>query len=725
MSFGFAIGDFIAVLGLFERIAIELRNYRDAPARFQNLIVELDLLRSTLKHVLQAQTDDQSDELIVERIRAIVTHCHQPLLAFVDKLRSKERSLGHNRTARLSDVGIRMKWSMVTQKDVDELRKILLSEMLAINMLLSVQHLTSMRRLSSRMIESPQSLLAIDDKTSTMLTLVQSIPGSIADLHLTVTRHGEQQTKRGMHLMQAVTRLSSQVTKIFHQGDHTLQMIQHGGAQITRVMARVSSILSDLRKLMYLLSKCSKDMLAAIQQNTRLLLDMAAHMKRIARAIESIPLHLSLDIIRLDDALGESWGLPMQACQTWQSFKNLLTVVVYANERPGLNHIVQGQFQVTLAKTGRKIMENNQWTSIVKAGAHLQQAMIVPELPYMEGACPHSDCAGTLVSEIGEIDKKCSTCGRITNTERLVPQLLRVYPETWLDPILPNEDEPPPAQTSAQQTRPHHSTRSIRPIIDHTHLFRRIQIYERQPPLSSKEEAYEKLAEDASHFQANLYLGWHALRINSNDEAIRRLKQAVAADDGDWVTFYLLARAFLELDRRTEAHDALQQAVYRNGRVPDIWITVAILFFMEDQYRDSLDALARSVRFNAHTWESWYNLGVLYDHCRQPTDVLDALGRASELNPSHLESRRRIEELKGLQPGASGEHLNIMIHCELLHISEPIPVFIEDESIHVNPLNLEDEEEWLTEREGNGDAGDVFESDDDDVLHYIMSDAEV
>lgn len=198
---------------------------------------------------------------------------------------------------------------------------------------------------------------------------------------------------------------------------------------------------------------------------------------------------------------------------------------------------------------------------------------------------------------------------------------------------MPNEDEPPPAQTSAQQTRPHHSTRSIRPIIDHTHLFRRIQIYERQPPLSSKEEAYEKLAEDASHFQANLYLGWHALRINSNDEAIRRLKQAVAAgmlinwsckeqgidrlniDDGDWVTFYLLARAFLELDRRTEAHDALQQAVYRNGRVPDIWITVAILFFMEDQYRDSLDALARSVRFNAHTWESWYNLGVLVRSC--------------------------------------------------------------------------------------------------------------
>lgn len=142
MSFGFGVGDFLAVLGLFERIAIELKNYRDAPAQFQNLSVELDLLQRTLMHVVQAQKDDQEDKQILEQIRAIVSHCHQPLQAFIDKLLSKERSLGHYRTARLNDVGIRMKWSIVTQKDVEELRKVMLSEMAAINMLLSVQQLS-------------------------------------------------------------------------------------------------------------------------------------------------------------------------------------------------------------------------------------------------------------------------------------------------------------------------------------------------------------------------------------------------------------------------------------------------------------------------------------------------------------------------------------------------------------------------------------------------------
>lgn len=49
-------------------------------------------------------------------------------------------------------------------------------------------------------------------------------------------------------------------------------------------------------------------------------------MRRIAQGIESIPLHLSLPIIRLDDALGESWALPFQACTDYTVFKPTLSV---------------------------------------------------------------------------------------------------------------------------------------------------------------------------------------------------------------------------------------------------------------------------------------------------------------------------------------------------------------------------------------------------------------
>ena len=43
-------------------------------------------------------------------------------------------------------------------------------------------------------------------------------------------------------------------------------------------------------------------------------------MKRLVRAVEAIPLHLTLPIVRLDDALDESWALPYQACRTLHVF---------------------------------------------------------------------------------------------------------------------------------------------------------------------------------------------------------------------------------------------------------------------------------------------------------------------------------------------------------------------------------------------------------------------
>ncbi|KAM0387224.1 hypothetical protein ACHAQC_010874 [Fusarium culmorum] len=137
MSFGYAVGDVIAVLGLFERIAIELRNYKDAPLR-----AELDLVHSTLKHVLSLEPDSEDEIQTLEQIRAIVMHCSQPLQVMVNKMRSKESSLGHFRSTRsLGGIGERLHWSMIAQGDVDSVRKTIMSQMAAINILMSVQQL--------------------------------------------------------------------------------------------------------------------------------------------------------------------------------------------------------------------------------------------------------------------------------------------------------------------------------------------------------------------------------------------------------------------------------------------------------------------------------------------------------------------------------------------------------------------------------------------------------
>lgn len=142
MSFGFAVGDVLAVLNLFERVALEVRNYRSAPRHFQQLGVELHLLQRTLKRLLQIEPTTEDEVQQLEYIRAIAIHCHQPIQAFINKMQPSERSLGHARSCTtLSTIGRRLHWSLVAKNDVDELRKVIMSEMIAINMLLGMQQL--------------------------------------------------------------------------------------------------------------------------------------------------------------------------------------------------------------------------------------------------------------------------------------------------------------------------------------------------------------------------------------------------------------------------------------------------------------------------------------------------------------------------------------------------------------------------------------------------------
>ena len=48
-----------------------------------------------------------------------------------------------------------------------------------------------------------------------------------------------------------------------------------------------------------------------------LLLHISSQMKRVVDTLEAMPRGLGVSIIRLDDALGDTWGLPLQACESW------------------------------------------------------------------------------------------------------------------------------------------------------------------------------------------------------------------------------------------------------------------------------------------------------------------------------------------------------------------------------------------------------------------------
>jgi hypothetical protein len=133
------------------------------------------------------------------------------------------------------------------------------------------------------------------------------------------------------------------------------------------------------------------------------------------------------------------------------------------------------------------------------------------------------------------LTSRSSQCGRITITKKLDLPLLQIASETRharLPPHVHSEDEANPSQASINrhtQSSKGDLASAPTPWLQHTHLFHRIQIFQTEPPVSSVDEAYEKLADDASHSQANAFLGWHALSMGWHDEAIHRLERAVAA----------------------------------------------------------------------------------------------------------------------------------------------------------------------------------------------------
>lgn len=123
-----SVGDVVAIVNLFERVILELRNYRDAPPHFQ--------------HASQLRPSNEDERKTLDKVGAIARACLIPLQDLVDKMRAKEGSLGHFRTTRsLANIGTRLHWSLISRKDIDGLRMTILSEMLAINMLLSTQQL--------------------------------------------------------------------------------------------------------------------------------------------------------------------------------------------------------------------------------------------------------------------------------------------------------------------------------------------------------------------------------------------------------------------------------------------------------------------------------------------------------------------------------------------------------------------------------------------------------
>jgi hypothetical protein len=129
MSFGFSVGDFIAVTQLIFQVTETLRDASGATSDYQELLRELESLDRALKHV------DRLQGAIADSIKCAALMCRYPLEDFLNNIRKYDKSLGVGSTAGgIKSFGRKLQWGFVTKDEVVRLRDYLSLHIGSINM---------------------------------------------------------------------------------------------------------------------------------------------------------------------------------------------------------------------------------------------------------------------------------------------------------------------------------------------------------------------------------------------------------------------------------------------------------------------------------------------------------------------------------------------------------------------------------------------------------------
>jgi hypothetical protein len=138
MSFGYSVGDFIAIGSLLFKIGATLRDSTGSSADYQELVIRFDCFEELLKTVHCQITSSQLPRAAAQAIIAHVLKC-EPLLRKFDTTTEKyKKSLSRGGSGKkLKDSWRKIGWGMYKRDEILELFDGLGKQMDAINLLLS------------------------------------------------------------------------------------------------------------------------------------------------------------------------------------------------------------------------------------------------------------------------------------------------------------------------------------------------------------------------------------------------------------------------------------------------------------------------------------------------------------------------------------------------------------------------------------------------------------
>ena len=217
MSFGFSVGDVIAVGQLINDVIKCLREPDGAKSEYQELTRELETLQKALDHLDSIRpVSDYSKNL--ESIKFAALSCRQPLEEFLTKTRKYEKSLGvWNNKHVVKDTVHKLQWAFLQKDHVDKLQKYLSVHVMTINMMLAEFGLEQMDldakksdtrnlHIRERLEETHKLLNCVKDNIGLQASAVGNASSQLSQLFRVV--NGE--------IKASWQRLSEMVTKVWY-----------------------------------------------------------------------------------------------------------------------------------------------------------------------------------------------------------------------------------------------------------------------------------------------------------------------------------------------------------------------------------------------------------------------------------------------------------------------------------------------------------------------------
>jgi hypothetical protein len=178
MSFGFSVGDFIAVANLIKNISTCLQDAGGAKAEYQGLLRELQCLQQALQHLDKLPNCGSSSSANLDSIKYAALSCRRPLEQFLGKIRKYDRSLGvWGKDGVIKSTADKLRWGFGQKEEIRKLQSYLNIHIGAINIMLAEHGLEKMDLASDK---AAAHQLQIRERLEDTRDIIKSISSSLS-----------------------------------------------------------------------------------------------------------------------------------------------------------------------------------------------------------------------------------------------------------------------------------------------------------------------------------------------------------------------------------------------------------------------------------------------------------------------------------------------------------------------------------------------------------------